>query len=337
MRMLEISQLSLRYAQTRIRRPSQRARLAAAIAQQGQLSPVLVHAEGERFVLVDGYARVEALQDLGQDLVHALVLEMSPSEALLTAHRLRGGRRPTAIEDGWLLRVLIDEHGLRSRDLATKLERSSSWVSRRLALVEVLPERVQEAIRRVELCPQAAMKSLVPLARANAEHCERLVTALNGEAPSVRDLDRLYRAWRAADPSVRERIVNQPQLFLRAAKVATPECGLDPSSPVGQLIELRQLAERIASELEAQQPDHQVERLREAWKGARHAFDALEAQLATLHARRRDSDHHSSTLQDGPGQTRHREDPPNVTEHRPCDHRNRRARGPSISTQSPAR
>ena len=78
MRVLEISQLSLRYADTRIQARPRRARLAAAIAEQGQLSPVLVHPADAQFALVDGYARVGALQDLGQDFVSALVLEMSP-------------------------------------------------------------------------------------------------------------------------------------------------------------------------------------------------------------------------------------------------------------------
>ena len=221
MRVLEISQLSLRYAGTRIQSGVRQARLAAAIAQQGQLTPVLVHAEGERFVLLDGYARVAALLDLGQDFVRALEVETSLTEALLSSYRLQAGRRRSALEEGWLLRVLLEEHGLRRRELAEKLERSSSWVSRRLALVAVLPERVQEAIRCGDLSPQAAMKSLVPLARANAGHCERLVTALAGSSPSVRDLDRLYRSWYSADATVREWIIDHPQLFLRATSTRT--------------------------------------------------------------------------------------------------------------------
>lgn len=284
---LEISQLSLRYAETRIRAESRRARLAAAVAQQGQLSPVLVHADGEQFVLVDGYLRVEALQNLGQDLVRALVLEMSPAEALLAALRLERGRRRTAIEDAWTLRVLIDEHGLRFRDLAAKLERSASWVSRRLALVEVLPESVQETIRRGLFCPQAAMKSLVPLARANAAHCEQLVAALAGDILSVREIDHLYRAWRRAEPAVRERIVRDPQLFLRALE-ATPGPSRTSSSAGAQLIALRDQAQQIAALLDTSPPPHDFDRLRDAWAKACHAFEVLEARLDDLHARRRD-------------------------------------------------
>lgn len=312
---LEISQLSLRYAETRIRRGSWRARLAAAIAQEGQLSPVLVHRDGEQFVLVDGYARVDALRELGRDHVDALVLEMSAAEALLTRHRLQGGRRPTAIEEGWLLRILVDDHGLRPRDLAAKLERSASWVSRRLALVEVLPDKAQAAVRRSELCPQAAMKSLVPLARANAEHCERLVDALAGQFSSARDLDHIYRAWRAADASVRERIVNAPLLFLRAARAAAPECGDAPRPVVEHLVELRKVTERVADLLLVPRPPQELDLLRDEWTRACRALDVLASRMDNSHEGRRNPPNRSPTQQDGGPQSGHLADPPDIAQH----------------------
>lgn len=304
---LEISQLCLRYAETRIRKASWRARLGAAIAQQGQLSPVLVHRDGEQFVLIDGYARVEALQNLGRDHVLAIILEMSPADALLTRQRLRGGRAPSAIEEGWLLQILMEEHGLRVRDLAPKLERSASWVSRRLALVSVLPERVQTAIRRGDLCPQAAMKSLVPLARANADHCERLVVALTGHSPSVRDLGRIYDAWRSADASVRERIVDRPQLLLQTLEATTTPRSNRPA--IEGLLELRRQAQRVVGLIQAPPSVHELDRVRDEWSRTCHAFDALAARMDAYHARRRDSADHPATLQDGAECPRHLEDP----------------------------
>ena len=65
------------------------------------------------------------------------------------------------------------------------------------------------------------MKSLVPLARANAAHCETLIASLGKDSLSVRDAARLYDAWRSADASGRERIVSQPGLCLAA--LADPE------------------------------------------------------------------------------------------------------------------
>ena len=40
-----------------------------------------------------------------------------------------------------------------------------SWVSRRLALVELLPEAIQQQVREGKIAAQVAMKFLVPVAR----------------------------------------------------------------------------------------------------------------------------------------------------------------------------
>jgi hypothetical protein len=131
------------------------------------------------------------------------------------AHGLDGGRERTALEQGWLLRELCDRHGLAQAELARRLDRTPSWVSRRLALVGALPEAVQESVRAGKVSVQVATKILVPLARANADDCERLVRGLGGERASVRQMTRLYSAWKESDDEVRERLCAQPRLFLK--------------------------------------------------------------------------------------------------------------------------
>lgn len=79
-------------------------------------------------------------------------------------------------------------------------------MSRRLALVGALPE----AVRAAEVSVQVATQILVPLARANADACERSVRGLNGERVSVRQMTRLYKAWKASDDEVREPLREHP-------------------------------------------------------------------------------------------------------------------------------
>jgi hypothetical protein len=59
-------------------------------------------------------------------------------------------------------------------ELARRFDRSTSWVSRRLALVELLPEAIQQQVREGKLGAQVAMKYLVPVARVNADDCTRM-------------------------------------------------------------------------------------------------------------------------------------------------------------------
>src|SRR5256885_13576982 len=66
-------------------------------------------------------------------------------------------------------------------DLARQFDRSVSWVSRRLALVELLPDSVQQQVRAGEIQAQVAMKYLVPVARGSLDDCQqdRKSTRLN--------------------------------------------------------------------------------------------------------------------------------------------------------------
>ncbi len=281
---VEINQLELRYAALRIVERGHRAKLLASVAEDGQQSPVTVVAaeEPERFVLIDGYARVAVLRDLARDLVDAMTLEVSEAEALVMSHGLNGQRRRSALEDGWLLDALMDRHGLTIAELATRLGRSRSWVCRRLALVTVLPEEVQKRVRRGQLSAQVATKYLVPLARANGGHCTKLVINLRGHRPSVREMQRLYTAWRMGDAAQRGKIVERPKLFLKAT---------DPEEPMSEaakrlLEDLRMLAavsrraeRRVDDGADRDAADSERQRIRRAFTNARRGFESLGAAM----------------------------------------------------------
>jgi hypothetical protein len=187
----------------------------AAIGQQ--VPVVVVHGEGpEHFVLVDGYKRVRALRRLGHDLVGATCWDLSEAEALVLDRLMRTGEGATALEQGWLLHELSVRFALSLEDLGRRFARSVSWVSRRLALVEELPDAIQAHVQRGALPAHAAMKYLVPLARANADACARLVTGVAGKGLTNREVGQLYAAWREGLPAIRERVLTAPLLFLKA-------------------------------------------------------------------------------------------------------------------------
>ena len=215
---IEFHQIELKYTALSILESKEQAKLMASLAAGGQHSPVLAvpFAVDDRYVLIDGYRRADALKRLGRDTIQALIAPMSETEALLMKHRLEIQRRRSALEEAWLLKELTESHSLSQEELAVRLDRSRSWVCRRLALVAVLPEKVQEQVRRGRISPQAAMKYLVPLARANPEDCGRLVENLGGAHLSVRQMGKLYTAWRTGDTRQRERIIEKPLICLKA-------------------------------------------------------------------------------------------------------------------------
>jgi ParB-like chromosome segregation protein Spo0J len=276
---LELHQLERRHADLRIRADGRRRRaLLASLSEYGQQVPVVVVVEGERYVLIDGYLRVELLAQLGHDIAAATAWPQSEAEALLHHHHLGAASR-SALEEGWLLSRLR-EHGLSQEDLARRLCRSKSWVSRRLALLAELSAATQARVRAGTIPPHAAMKYLVPLARANRTHAEALVTSLGKTHVSDRDVAALYDGWRRADAEGRKRLLDDPGLFLRAVRAHESEPAADKDP--GLLKELTTLSavawrarQRVVADGLGVTATYQRMDIRGAWRSAESAFDAL--------------------------------------------------------------
>ncbi len=103
--------------------------------------------DGRRYLVIDGYKRMAALEHLGRDTVEATVWAMSEAEAVLLSRSLRFGPAESALEQGWLLAEMERRFGYSLDELGHRFDRSASWVSRRLALVELLPEGIQQQVR----------------------------------------------------------------------------------------------------------------------------------------------------------------------------------------------
>ena len=126
---LELHQLEHKHGDLRVVDRTRDERLLSSMSEHGQQTPIVVVSGCEdRFILLDGYARVRALTKLARDEVEAVVLELPEAEALVLSQRLDNARPRTALEDGWMLQVLLDDHGLSQGELADKLDRSTSWV-----------------------------------------------------------------------------------------------------------------------------------------------------------------------------------------------------------------
>ena len=233
---IELHQIELRYEALRVRNPRRETSLLASLALHGQTSPVVVVPEGERFVLIDGYKRVRALGTLRHDTTLAIAWSLSESEALLFERLLRAGDADSALEQGWFLREMHLHFGLSQIDLSRRFGRTRSWVSRRIALVSQLPESVQAHVRAGAIGAHAAMKFLVPLARANTEACRRLGDAIAPEALSDREVGTLYEAWVTGTPKARELVLTAPRVVLRARAEAACQPA-PPKTPIEALLD----------------------------------------------------------------------------------------------------
>jgi ParB/RepB/Spo0J family partition protein len=220
---LEFHQLDLRWEHLRVREPHRQRQLLASLAESGQQTPIVVVIAKDgngsaSHLVIDGYKRIAALRQLGRDTVEATVWPMGEAEALLLSRSQRMSPQESALEQGWLLSEMEQRFSYSLDELARRFDRSMSWVSRRLALVELLPDAVQRHVREGNITTQTAMKHLVPVARVSAEDCERMAAAFVKHRCDSRQAAQLYTAWREGSRVVRERILTEPELFLKTQR-----------------------------------------------------------------------------------------------------------------------
>jgi ParB family chromosome partitioning protein len=221
----DLHRLDLRFSSLRVRKPRAVARLAQSIAHSGQLMPVVAVDEHRQaqWVLIDGYLRIEALRRLSRDTARVELWKCPLAQALLLVLVRVQGRAWEAIEEGAVIRELVGPCGLSQREVARQTGRDVSWVSRRLTLVEDLPEAVFAAVCAGELSTWAAVRVLAPLARANTEQAQILLAALQREPLSTRKLRAWYQHYQKANRQQRERMLAQPHLFCQALQANTRE------------------------------------------------------------------------------------------------------------------
>jgi ParB family chromosome partitioning protein len=237
--------------------------------------------QADRYVVIDGYKRIVALEQLGRDTVEVVVWPMKEAAAVLLDRSLRLSEHETALEVGWLLAELERRFSYGLDELARRFDRSVSWVSRRLALAEVLPEALQQQVREGKILAQVAMKFLVPVARQSLEDCQRMATIFAEHHCATRQAGQLYGAWRKGSPAIRKRILDDPELFFKTQRQAAEE-----KAPAGTGAELlrdlemvvaivnraqRRLAGAVVTELDDQQA-----------KAARHQIERIQKQLRRI-------------------------------------------------------
>lgn len=222
LREVEIHQLELRYAHTRVMTRSSIASLAASLEQFGQISP-LVTVSRASLVLIDGYRRVAALKLNRCDTAMAEVWSCSEREAIVRLLARSRERKWDAIEEARLLRELLDGSSLSRAEVARLVGKDPSWVTRRLDMLDALDEEVIELIRSGRVSSWAASRVLAPLARANEAHALSLAGWIAREGVSTRELTTWFAHYQRSNRATRENMIRDPGLFLKAARARGQE------------------------------------------------------------------------------------------------------------------
>jgi ParB family chromosome partitioning protein len=214
---IEIVHLNLRYSHVRVQDPRAVIRMADSMERYGQIMPILVvTTEAPHYTLIDGYLRVAAAKRCGKDTLVSHIWHGSEKDALCHVLVKDNERKWDIFEQAGLIQELHRHYGLSQRQIAHLLGKDPSWVSRRLSILASLPDKVAKSVQRGNISSWAATRVLTPMARANAEHAARLAENLIKHPLSTRQLFIFFKHYQRSNRKVRENMVNDPQLFIKA-------------------------------------------------------------------------------------------------------------------------
>lgn len=122
--------------------------LADSIREVGLLQPIVARRDGDRLVVVAGHRRLAAIKRLRWTDVDVIVRAPMKPDHVVAAMLIENGQRRDLdpIEEARGITKLKAQHGLTDGNVARKIGRSQSYVSSRLALLDLTPEQ-QDQIR----------------------------------------------------------------------------------------------------------------------------------------------------------------------------------------------
>jgi len=215
---LPVERLATSYLCVRCLRPALVEQMACKLVKHGQLTPVVAVRQAEKVEVIDGFKRQAAAKRAGLETLRVSVValdEVARWCAMLALNQ--GAGRMTELEEALVIQKLVAVSQL--------IQRHTTWVSRRVGLLERLHPELVEAMRLGLLHPGVARR-LLALPQGN----QLLVaTAAQQAHLGPRDTELLVGLWqRAKDHEVRKQLLAQPSAALKAA---FPELARPPPDP----------------------------------------------------------------------------------------------------------
>jgi len=170
----------------------------------GQLQPVVARVHNGNYQMIDGFKRLYASEDLMIETLqcHLLEIDLKQAKVLLLSYN-HSHQTMEAWEEAMVLQDLQKTHSLDQRSLARLTGYSRSWVSRRLALIGKIDEKISSDIMMGVLTSSHA-RALTRLPRGNQMKVARAIT--NYRLTS-RQSDTLVDAFLEAKDENRQRYV----------------------------------------------------------------------------------------------------------------------------------
>ncbi len=210
---VEFSNIDLRYQSLRLPHAKREKDLLASISERGIEEPLQVaKSESETFVvLLDGFKRLRAGRKLGYNIFPIEILATTEIEAILKLLKISNAKSLHILEQVRLVNELHNNLGIKVRDIAFRLERSTGWVCSRLGILKEFGPKSWNAIFKDQLPPSVLLYTLRPFRHLNKENksaIDEFVEVIAKKNLRQRDVEILAHAWFKGGPELKEQIKN---------------------------------------------------------------------------------------------------------------------------------
>jgi ParB/RepB/Spo0J family partition protein len=185
------------------------------IRRYGLITPVVImeNKDGEK-ITVCGEAEIQALKNMGISKTDVIVSELKSKEdagrITLIMSGMNKGLCP--ITEGLILKEMLNTGGFTQKELAFKLQKSQSWISKRLTLAHCLKDSVIQMVLSKKMAPKSA-EEIAKLPSDNQHEFAIQAVKLNLTKANIEKLVSTYRND-ATSQSLKEEIVMNPRAAL---------------------------------------------------------------------------------------------------------------------------
>jgi len=243
-RQLDIDALDLSLGRLRRLPDGQVARMEASLQSKGQLSPVVVARDGERWVLIDGFVRTLAARRLKLHTLAVEVVRVTPAQMKAQMYLRNRERGLHLVEECRLVRELVEVDALTQVEVGDLLERHKSWVCRRLALAR----RISPALLGEVDLGRLTAGSISRLAQLPARNQEEVWAVAQRDEVDGSRVGLLAHLWQSApDPDARAWVLAHPKEAIarvqgKAEESSDPRLGPNGKAVYRGLVALRRVS-----------------------------------------------------------------------------------------------
>ena len=213
--------------------------MARSLSQKGQLTPVIVTEHRDRYLLVDGFKRYRAAEELKLPFLNAVIVAADGKKAKAMLYLLNRPGSFSMIQEAILVKELIELDGLTQKEAALLLDRHKSWISRRLSMVRRLSPEVIEALL-LEQIPPGVGSSLARIPPCNQAD---FAAAIQTHHLTPNEIHRVVDFYcKAPHPDIKQTILQSPR---KALGVVEKEMRV--AKLIGKVIEMLGAIEQIIS------------------------------------------------------------------------------------------